>query len=184
MPPAPPPLIDRIVGHPLVRSGYASILAHLAIAIVLAILASRENPPPRPPPLLLAFGDDHLRDADDDAIQMDRAVELAPLDAPADAGGDRDDQAKDSPANGTSATMRTGISDFRADGRLVRLVPRFPMPNQLLLERLPSPLQWHFSAVGAESLRGRPPERLRRDLAAATAQRLWISITCSSSGDT
>ena len=89
MPPAPPPLIDRIVGHPLVRSGYASILAHLAIAIVLAILASRENPPPRPPPLLLAFGDDHLRDADDDAIQMDRAVELAPLDAPADAGGER-----------------------------------------------------------------------------------------------
>jgi RNA polymerase sigma factor (sigma-70 family) len=91
---------------------------------------------------------------------------------------------KDSPANGTSATMRTGISDFRADGRLVRLVPRFPMPNQLLRERLPSPLQWHFSAVGAESLRGRPPERLRRDLAPATAQRLWISITGSSSGDT
>lgn len=90
-------MIDRIVGHPLVRSGYASILAHLVVAIVLAILASRENPPPRPPPLLLAFGDDHLRDADDDAIQMDRAVELAPLDAPADAGGDQDDQAEPPP---------------------------------------------------------------------------------------
>ena len=38
---------------------------------------------------------------------------------------------KDSPANGTSATMSTGISN--ADWRLVRLVPRFPTPNQLLL---------------------------------------------------
>jgi len=39
----------------------------------------------------------------------------------------------------------------------VRLVPRFPAPNQLLPERLSSPLEWRFSAVSAESLRVRPP---------------------------
>ena len=97
MPPAPPPLIDHIVGHPVVRSGYASILAHLTVAIVLAILASRENPPPRPPPLLLAFGDDHLRDADDDAVQMARVVELAPLDATAEAGATRAERVEPPP---------------------------------------------------------------------------------------
>lgn len=82
MPTAPrPPLIDRVVGHPVVRSGYASLLAHVVIAIVLAVLASQQHSPPRPPPLLLAFGDDHLRGVDDDALQMDRAVEIAPADA-------------------------------------------------------------------------------------------------------
>ncbi len=80
MPPAPPPLIDRIVGHPVVRSGYVSILAHLMVAIALAILISRDNPPLRPPPLLLAFGNDHRRDVNDDALQLDPTVELAPLD--------------------------------------------------------------------------------------------------------
>lgn len=97
MPPAPPPLIDRIVGHPLVRSGYASILAHLAIAIVLAILANQENPLPRPPPLLLAFGDDHCHDVDDDAFQMDHAVELAPLDAAVETGADQAEPAEPPP---------------------------------------------------------------------------------------
>ncbi len=86
MPAAPrPPLIDRIVGHPVVRSGYASILAHVVIAIVLAVLARRQETPPRPPPLLLAFGDDHLHDAEPDGMQIDHAVEIAPLEAAAEA---------------------------------------------------------------------------------------------------
>lgn len=97
MQPAPPPLIDRIVGHPLVRSGYASILVHLTVAIVLAILASREDPPPRPPPLLLAFGDDLLRDADDDALQIARAVELSPLDATVEAEANRGEEVEPPP---------------------------------------------------------------------------------------
>jgi hypothetical protein len=86
MPAAPrPPLIDRIVGHPVVRSGYASILAHVVIAIVLAVLARRQETPTRPPPLLLAFGDDHLHDAEPDGMQIDHAVEIAPLEAAAEA---------------------------------------------------------------------------------------------------
>jgi hypothetical protein len=85
----PPLLIDRIVGHPIVRSGYASLLAHLVIAILLAVLASQRESPRRPPPLLLAFGNDHLRDADDDSIHMKHAVEIAPLDDAAEARADQ-----------------------------------------------------------------------------------------------
>lgn len=87
----PPPLIDRFVRHPAVRSGYASILSHLVIAIMLAVLASRQDAPPRPPPLLLAFGDEHLRDAADDALPMNHAIEIAPLNAAAGAQVDQDD---------------------------------------------------------------------------------------------
>ena len=39
---------------------------------------------------------------------------------------------------------------FRADGRMVRLVSRFPAPEQRHPERLRSPLRWRFSRVGAD----------------------------------
>jgi hypothetical protein len=76
---------------------------------------------------------------------------------------------KDSPVNGTSAAMSIGIS--RADGRLVRLIPRFLAPDQLLPERLRSA----WSGVFLPSARrlsefGRP--RLWCDLASGTGQRL------------
>jgi hypothetical protein len=93
----PPLLIDRIVGHPIVRSGYASLLAHLVIAILLAVLASQREFPRRPPPLLLAFGDDHLRDQDDDSMPMQHAVEIAPLDDAAEARADEVDLASPPP---------------------------------------------------------------------------------------
>lgn len=92
-----PPLIDRLVGHPVVRSGYASLLAHLVIAIMMAVLASRQQSPQRPPPLLLAFGDDHLRDVDDDAMHIDRAVEIAPADTAEEARTDLADVASPPP---------------------------------------------------------------------------------------
>jgi len=37
----------------------------------------------------------------------------------------------------------------------VRLVPRFPAPNQRHPERLPSPPEWRFSRLGADHLPGR-----------------------------
>ena len=71
---------------------------------------------------------------------------------------------------------------FRADGGLVRLVPRFPAPNQLLPERLPSPWSGVF-LPSARSLSqfGRPG--LWFDLARGRTQRLWMSITGGSSGE-
>lgn len=47
----------------------------------------------------------------------------------------------DSPANGTSATMSTGISGPMGGGELV---PRFPAPNRRLPERRPSPCSGIF----------------------------------------
>jgi hypothetical protein len=38
----------------------------------------------------------------------------------------------------------------------VRLLPRFPAPDQLLPERLPSPAESRFSRLGADRLPGRP----------------------------
>jgi len=72
---------------------------------------------------------------------------------------------------------------FRADGGLVRLVPRFLAPDQLLPERLPSP----WSGVFLPSARRLSEFRrlgLWFDLAPGRTQRLRMSITGSSSGDT
>jgi hypothetical protein len=44
----------------------------------------------------------------------------------------------------------------RADERLVRLVPRFPAPDQRHPERRPSHPEWRFSRLGADRLPGRP----------------------------
>jgi hypothetical protein len=64
----------------------------------------------------------------------------------------------------------------------MRLVPRFPAPDQLLPERLPSPCSGVFLPSARRlSEFGRPG--LWFDLAPGTAQRLWMSITYSSSGD-
>jgi hypothetical protein len=53
-------------------------------------------------------------------------------------------------------TCRRSARHVRADGRLVRLLPRFPAPDQLLPERLPSPAESRFSRLGADRLSGRP----------------------------
>jgi len=83
----------------------------------------------------------------------------------------------DSPVNGTSATMSTGMSEPMGSCR--GMVPRFPAPGTAAL-----PLQWLFSSIGAESHRVRPPGGFCLNLASGTAQRLWMPITGSSSGDT
>ena len=38
----------------------------------------------------------------------------------------------------------------------MRLVPRFPAPNERDPERLPFPPEWRFSRLGADRLPGRP----------------------------
>jgi hypothetical protein len=70
--PAP---IERIMGHPAVRSGYASLLGHVLAGILLAFSIGRESPPDRPPPLSLEFGTD-LIDAEKDPTAA--AVEIGP----------------------------------------------------------------------------------------------------------
>ena len=65
---------------------------------------------------------------------------------------------KESPANRTSATMRTGISEPMGGwGGWCRVFRRQISGTQ---PACPHPLEWRFSGVGAESLRVRPPGAL------------------------
>ena len=63
MPPDSPaepkqPWIDRIVSSPAIRSGYASLVAHVIVCILLALFAATARAPAhKRQPLVLAFGD-------------------------------------------------------------------------------------------------------------------------------
>ena len=48
-----PPLIQRIVAHPAIRSGYTSIVVHLAVLIALALPWIDRRAPPRPRPIVI-----------------------------------------------------------------------------------------------------------------------------------
>jgi hypothetical protein len=50
-----------------------------------------------------------------------------------------------------------GRRHFRTAERFGSLMPPLSGPKQRIADRLASPLEWRFSGVGAESLRGRPP---------------------------
>ena len=62
------PWIERAVASPAVRAGYLSLVAHVVVCIILAILAleTRRMPPPQPIQLRFgeaeAAGDDHFVD--------------------------------------------------------------------------------------------------------------------------
>jgi hypothetical protein len=56
--PHAPPFIDRLLRHPAVRSGYASLLVHILLGIALALWALHAPEQPRPRPLLIAFDED------------------------------------------------------------------------------------------------------------------------------
>jgi hypothetical protein len=83
--------IDRIVSSPTVRSGYASLLAHVIVCILLALFAIRsQGPDRRPQPLVLHFGAEAEHDSGagkDPAPQVDiaRLVENEPAADAADA---------------------------------------------------------------------------------------------------
>ncbi|MFM8633724.1 MAG: prenyltransferase/squalene oxidase repeat-containing protein [Planctomycetia bacterium] len=68
-----PPLIDRLIGHPAVRSAYTSLLAHVLFGILAALLAIRHSGHEGRPSLSLSFGD-----AAADAVDpLPPAVEIA-----------------------------------------------------------------------------------------------------------
>lgn len=62
------PWIERAVASPAVRAGYVSLIAHVVVCIVLAILAfeARRSPPPKPLHIRFdeaeAVGDEHFAD--------------------------------------------------------------------------------------------------------------------------
>lgn len=77
-----PPLIERILGHPAIRSGYASLLGHVLIGILLAMVVGRESPRDRATPLALDFGTSAARDEGDPmADALDIAVQALDPDA-------------------------------------------------------------------------------------------------------
>jgi hypothetical protein len=54
--PADKPWIERVVANPALRSGYASLVAHVLVCILLALFASMPEARPRPRPLVLRMG--------------------------------------------------------------------------------------------------------------------------------
>jgi hypothetical protein len=78
------PWIERAVASPAVRAGYLSLVAHVVVCIILAILAleTRRAPPPEPIHLRFgeaeAFGDEHFVDvALGDDLPNDEALATA-----------------------------------------------------------------------------------------------------------
>ena len=66
--------------------------------------------------------------------------------------------AKDSPVNGTAATMSTVISEPMSGWRGWCRVSRHPISGTRNCRNgSPAPLEWRFCGVGAESLRGQLP---------------------------
>lgn len=82
-PPAPP-LIDRLLRHPAVRSGYASLLAHILVGIALGLWVLRSPDQGRPRPLVIAFDEDRgLAEGDGPAAMIAAAPALPPAPATA-----------------------------------------------------------------------------------------------------
>lgn len=52
----PQPWIHRVVESPLIRSGYVSLVVHVILCLVLAILALETKSNPRPMPLVITMG--------------------------------------------------------------------------------------------------------------------------------
>jgi len=74
------PWIERVVANPALRSGYASLVAHVLVCIVLAVLALEPRRMPTARPLLLEFiPRDDAPAAGDDAAHMEAVVAGDPL---------------------------------------------------------------------------------------------------------
>jgi len=87
---------------------------------------------------------------------------------------------KDSPVNGTSATIAQRMSGSRAG--FLRL-PRLPRPESGSLDGPPRPPEVAFFLCRRGVSPSPAASRLFRDPASGSSQRLWMSIVGSSSGD-
>jgi hypothetical protein len=87
---------------------------------------------------------------------------------------------KDSPVNGTSATIARRMSGSRAG--FLRL-PRQPRPESGSLDGPPRPPEVAFFLCRRGVSPSPAASRLCRDLASCSVQRLWMSIAGGSWGD-
>ena len=87
---------------------------------------------------------------------------------------------KDSPVNGTSASIARRMSGSRAG--FLRL-PRLPRPESGSLDGPPRPPEVAFFLCRRGVSPSPAASRLFRDPASGSGQRLWMSIVGSSSGD-
>jgi len=85
--------------------------------------------------------------------------------------------AKDSPANGTSASIARLMSGSRV------ACSRLPIRTRPFPVRLPSPSGVAFFSCRRGASPSPAARRLCRNLAGGSGQRLWMSIAGSSSGD-